>query len=538
MGGIGLRNAERYNGLANPCHLDNFLKQVMESVTSGRKAAGRFAGITWLTASLLGMAVPVMAQQGGGLDFRLPPADDGRDSNVQGPSDNGLPPAAPKATLPEPAPKIVPPAPLVIPPAPKATTSVPKSATPAPTAAPAPAPKAATPAPAPKAAVPQAATPSQSAPEAIPPAATGGGLMDTDVITPPSRDPLPLPNVISDEAEELDRALGAEDGDAAQPAAEMPADAPSGDMPWWAWALAAALGLAAGLIYWRRQGQAEEKAVDQAKEKAERKPASVPPAPERPKAPVEPVKAPPQPISGAAARAPKPAPAAAPPPVRPPVLNQDRAAIPANPVTTPPPPAPSAPSAAPSPQAAAGYVQAKPLVRRAAAEVRADVHMDVAVRSIRVEEDHVAVGFLLTLSNHGSLAATGLMVRIALGQGAAMNEAVLGRFYDGAGGSVLRDDIDLPAGRSEQLSSEVKLPRSSIEPLMMGGKPMMVPVLAADVTYHWDGPGDAFGQMAAAYVLGRASVSGSDKLAPISLAQTPMAVDRPAARITAMARRQ
>lgn len=201
-------------------------------------------------------------------------------------------------------------------------------------------------------------------------------------------------------------------------------------------------------------------------------------------------------------------------------------------------PVPVPPPASPRPATSDAYVTAAPLVRRPVDEVRADVAMEVAVRSIRIEADHVAVGFLLTLSNRGRMDATGLMVRIALGQGSAMNEMVLGRFYDGAGGSVLRDDIDLAAGRSEQLSSEVKLPRASIEPLMMAGKPMMVPVLAADVTYNWDGPGDAFGQIAAAYVLGRAPVGGSDKLAPIPLDHVPLAVDRPGARATAVSRRQ
>jgi hypothetical protein len=341
--------------------------------------------------------------------------------------------------------------------------------------------------------------------------------MDTDVITPPSQEPLPLPAIVPD-----DESLAASDVDSADsvetPAIEAAPPETSGDMPWWAWALAAALGLGAGLIYWRRQGQDEEAAAEPAAPEA--RPTAPPAKAAAAKAPVAPV--------APAAPAPSPASAA---PARAPVDGERGGTVPVS-------AAPVTPSAPPSPQPDMGYVQAKPLVRRAAAEMRADVAMDVAVRSIRVEQDHVAVGFLLTLSNRGSLAATGLMVRIALGQGAAMNEAVLGRFYDGAGGSILRDDIDLPAGRSEQLSSEVKLPRSAIDPLMMSGQPMLIPVLAADVTYHWEGPGEAFGQIAGAYVLGRASVGGSDKLSPISLAQTPVAVDRPAARMTAIGRRQ
>lgn len=458
---------------------------------------------------MLGLSAPVMAQQGSGLDFRLPPADDGRDSNVQGPSDNGLPPVSPRETVvpkaPPLAPKIVPPTPKVTQPTPPTPQSQPKSGAVTPVQQPAPAPKAA----APKAAEPVEKAP---APQQTPPVQPSGGLMDTDVITPPSQDPLPLPlpEVTTSEDSIAETDAATDDAATTQMEDAAPAEE-SGDMPWWAWALAAALGLGAGLLYWRRQGQGDD--GDHAEEPVV--------AAARPAAPV------PNP-----APVPQPAPAPTPAPAVSPVANPEQPNVaPASPVTRPLTPPPS-------PEAAMGYVQAKPLVRRAAAEVRADVSMDVAVRSIRVEQDHVAVGFLLTLSNRGSLAATGLMVRIALGQGAAMNEAVLGRFFDGAGGSVLRDDIDLPAGRSEQLSSEVKLPRSAIDPLMMAGQPMLVPVLAADVTYHWDGPGEAFGQIASAYVLGRASVGGSEKLSPVSLAHTPVAVDRPAARMTAMGRRQ
>src|SRR3546814_20859060 len=98
------------------------------------------------------------------------------------------------------------------------------------------------------------------------------------------------------------------------------------------------------------------------------------------------------------------------------------------------------------------------------------------------------------------------MIRIALGQGSAMQEAVIARFFDGARGSVLRDDIELAPGAGERFDTEVTLPRTAIEPLMIAGKPMLVPVLVFDVTYHWEGDADAFGQTAGSYVqIGRAS---------------------------------
>lgn len=165
--------------------------------------------------------------------------------------------------------------------------------------------------------------------------------------------------------------------------------------------------------------------------------------------------------------------------------------------------------------------------------------MALDIRSIRFAADHVAVGFTLHLQNQGMLPATGLMVRLALGQGSAMPEAVLGRFFDGAGGSVLRDDMELGVGAGDALSTEVMLPRTAIEPLMIGGKPMLVPVMALDVTYHWDGEGEAFGQNAGSFVLGRQQGTGPhDKLAPLPLDRAAYQVDRPGARATAIQRTQ
>ena len=202
-------------------------------------------------------------------------------------------------------------------------------------------------------------------------------------------------------------------------------------------------------------------------------------------------------------------------------------------------PRPAAPQPARAPLAPPERPQPSPLVTRPAAEKRAIIGMALDIRSIRFAADHVAVGFALHLVNQGPVAATGLMVRIALNQGSAMAEPVLARFFDGAGGSVLRDDMTLAPGAGEELSTEVMLPRASIEPLMIGGKPMLVPVIAFDVTYHWDGEGDAFGQNAGSFVIGREQgASGSDKLAPLPLDRAAYAVDRPGARATAIKRAQ
>jgi hypothetical protein len=346
-------------------------------------------------------------------------------------------------------------------------------------------PATATPVPAPtRQGTPAAAAPRTAAPETaspvLPPTTDNPVLPQPETAAPPAATTTDTAPVTADET----------------PVAAAPANAPSGT-PVWAWVLAALAAAGAGFWYWRRRAAPAGPAVDEA--------------------PQTPGPAPAAPVQRAASPAsPKPA-----------VPTQRATPRPAAP---PPAPAPLAPPDRPPPS---------PLVTRPSAEKRAIIGMALDIRSIRFAPDHVAVGFALHLVNQGPTAATGLMVRIALNQGSAMAEPVLARFFDGAGGSVLRDDMMLAPGAGEELSTEVMLPRAAIEPLMIGGKPMLVPVVAFDVTYHWDGEGDAFGQNAGSFVLGREQgTSGSEKLTPLALDRASYTVDRPAARATAIKRTQ
>jgi len=430
----------------------------------GRQQAAALA----LAAATLAAGVPVAAQDtttpSRPIDFRLPPpADDGREPGVQGPSDNGLPPVAPgeRRGQPTPAPT---PAPTPTPTSPQAVT--PPRVTPTQPATPAPDPA--------RRDTPAIATPRPAQPEA------------TNPVQPATADNPELPpldTAASAPAATVNAAPAAADE---TPGVSAPNGTPSGT-PIWAWVLAALAAAAAAFWYWRRRSAPAGPAAEEIDE-----------------------------IPRPATRA------VAPPP---------RAAAP--PAPRPAPAPPPAPASRPEP------ASAHPLVTRAAGEKRAVVGMALDIRSIRFAPDHVAVGFALDLMNQGSVPATGLMVRIALNQGSAMTEPVLSRFFDGAGGSVLRDDMALAVGAGEELSTEVMLPRAAIEPLMIGGRPMIVPVIAFDVTYHWDGDGEAFGQNAGSFVIGREQgASGSEKLAPLPLDRAAYQVDRPGARATAIKRSQ
>lgn len=396
------------------------------------------------------------------IDFRLPPADDGRPTGVQGPSDNGLPPLAPNERRGQPTPA---PTPQIAPPRVAPAQPAPSTARPAPAPTRREAPASAAPA--------QRAAPAPAADSAAPPPATDGTILaPIDNAAPPAAT-LPTPPPADDAVPVSTPAKG------------------EGDTPLWAWLLAALAAIGAGVWYWRRRSV----------------PAEV--------APVDEVEAPAPVAPRPAARAATPVPprSATPTPPRP---------------ATPVVPAPPMPAPTPA-----------PLVALPTDDQRAMVAMMLQIHAIRLTPEQAAVTFTLDLTNEGRVAATGLMIRIALGQGSAMPEAVLARFFDGAGGTVLRDDIMLAPGESDRVSSDVLLPRSAIEPLMIGGKPMLIPVLAFDVTYHWEGTGDAFGQSAASFVLGRAPAPGAgDKLAPLPLDRPSYALDRPGARPTAIRRRQ
>lgn len=416
------------------------------------------------------------------IDFRLPPpTDDGRSPGVQGPADNGIAPSGPgdrRGPTPAPTPAPMPTAPRVIPTQPVTQPAQqPAARTPA---QPTTAPRSAT-------ASPAATVPAPDATDTAPAPSTGDaapGFSPSEAETPALDDSVP--------AAASDTAL----------VSATPAD--DGGTPIWMWLLALLAAGGAGYWYWRRRpALAVEVPVERN---------APPPAPAAPPRPAR--------VPAASAAAPVPAPRAAPVPA----------------------PLPRMPAALALPESAAGNgAQRVPatLVNRPVEERRAVVGLALEVLAIRMTPEHVTVGFALNLVNQGTADATGLMVRIALNQGSAMTEPVLARFFDGAGGSVLRDDMVLKVGAGEALTTEASLPRHILEPLMIGGKPMLVPVMAFDVTYHWEGDADAFGQVAGSFVLGRESGSGeSDKLAPLPLDRASYTVDRPGSRSTAVRRSQ
>lgn len=218
-----------------------------------------------------------------------------------------------------------------------------------------------------------------------------------------------------------------------------------------------------------------------------------------------------------------------------PTAGASRAAAPVAPPKPGPGNSPAASAPPPTSVSPANHAVGA-LVTRVDAERRAELVMALDIERLAMTPTHLVIGFALHLTNRGGAAATGAMVRIALQQAAADQDVPLGHFFDGVGGSLIRDEIEIAAGASDGLSGEAHLPRDRIAPLMIGGKPMLVPVLAFDVTYHWDGTGAAFGQTASAFVVGRELGGHNSRLGPLRLDQADYIVTPASVRATSLQR--
>lgn len=305
----------------------------------------------------------------------------------------------------------------------------------------------------------------------LPAAAVPIGAIDNALPPPPS--PAPSAEIPAD----------ADDGDALSPEATVAPALPDWLPTWWPWALALVAALLA-LLWWLRRDRSAPAQADGETETA-------PPPPPPPPAPT------PAPLPRAAAPGPKAAP--------------ERAAAPA---AAPAPPAPIAPVLA------AG---------------RAKLVMTLQVDAIDLLADSARISFSLLLANQGDRAATGGLVRIALQQANRRQAELLERFFDGAGGSVLAEDVEIAPGDVGTIQRHALLALDQVEPMLVAGYPSLIPVIGFDITYHWEGEGEAFGQVASAFVLGSKGTADG-RIAPVRLDLPPRRLTAPSARVTEMHR--
>lgn len=200
---------------------------------------------------------------------------------------------------------------------------------------------------------------------------------------------------------------------------------------------------------------------------------------------------------------------------------------------TPPPARPPAPLT--GPRAPPAAPPAAPAPAPLPVTGRARLTMTLQVEAIEMLAEQARIRFALLLANKGDRVAIGGLVRIALQQANRQQSELLERFFDGAGGSVLAEDVEIAPGDVGTIARNALLPLAQVEPMLVAGYPSLIPVIGFDVTYHWEGAGDAFGQVAAAYVLG--SLTAADgKIAPVRLDLPPRRLASPSARVTEMQR--
>lgn len=162
-----------------------------------------------------------------------------------------------------------------------------------------------------------------------------------------------------------------------------------------------------------------------------------------------------------------------------------------------------------------------------AAEPRATV--EVSFRTVRAGLNLLSATAegVFVIANRGDRPATGIRFGALLLPGHAQLDGELADLWVGGVTRPVVPPFALAPGEEREVHHTLTLPRGAIEPLMTGGRPMFVPVVAISAVYD-RGNGEE-GQAGRAWVLGIAR-PGSDRLAPLWLDETPRNRDDMAAR--------
>lgn len=206
-------------------------------------------------------------------------------------------------------------------------------------------------------------------------------------------------------------------------------------------------------------------------------------------------------------------------------------AMTADPVTVDPVEIEPAPEAAPEPAIPSPPpAPAVAPVAPPADTARPWIDMDLMIGQARYSLVGVTIAYTLILHNRGTLPAHDLLVRGAIGNAGAGQQAMLEQFFTGADGMPLHSAVALRPGDHCRVEGELRLPPDRIEPVAMNGRSLLIPVAAFDLAYRWDGAADAQGRTARAFIVGQEQEPPADRLAPLRMDQGPRQFRRPAAR--------
>lgn len=193
-------------------------------------------------------------------------------------------------------------------------------------------------------------------------------------------------------------------------------------------------------------------------------------------------------------------------------------------VTPPPPPAPAAPRPAPPPAPQSNTD--RPWI---------DISMEV--KAARLSLMGATIGYTLTLHNRGSQAAEDILVRNIIANADAGQQAMLQQFFGGATGLPVHSMVSLRAGESQSLTGELRLLLDQITPVQMGGRAMLIPLVAFDAQYRWmagDGEPAGTGRTGRAFLIGQEQSPPAERLSPFRLDLGPRQYRAPGSRATAL----
>ena len=134
-----------------------------------------------------------------------------------------------------------------------------------------------------------------------------------------------------------------------------------------------------------------------------------------------------------------------------------------------------------------------------------------------------AVQFVLTVSNLGDAPALRVRMEARMFAMGEDHDAALAAFFSQPLERATPIASTIPAGVSTELRTQVTLPGAAVRPIRVAERVLFVPVVAVNVLYEWsDGAdGQADGQTAMSYVIGRENRPPAAKMAPFRLDQGP-----------------
>jgi hypothetical protein len=200
----------------------------------------------------------------------------------------------------------------------------------------------------------------------------------------------------------------------------------------------------------------------------------------------------------------------------------------------------SVPVAAAVAAAAAGAATAATIAQpRAPLGQRADLVIDFEPLTAASTLVNLRLRYAITLRNMGHSTAAPVLVRIGLFAGTMANEQGLLHWFQLDDGQVHERIEQIVPGESYRFEGELAAALDALNPMLIDGRRIAVPIVAVDARYNHDASAAPIeGQVARAFVVGRDSGAAGGKLAPFRFDLGPTSFTPLGQRDTGISRNQ